>query len=60
LELEARLLRPQLKLQLLSIRGGAVEKFAEEVDIRALDRKACRLRLRDSLVVFLREQIEVV
>ena len=60
LELEPRPLRPQLNLHLLSAWGRSVEKFAEEVDICAFDRKTRRLRLRHSLVVFLRKQIEVV
>lgn len=60
LELEARPLRPQLNLQLLSAWGRSVEKFAEEVDVCTVDRKTPRLRLRHSLVVFLREQVEVV
>ena len=60
LELETRPLRPQLNLQLLSARGRPVEKFAEEVGVCAVDRKTPWLRFRHSLVVFLREQVEVV
>jgi hypothetical protein len=60
LELEARLLRPQLNLQLLSVWGRAVEKFTEKVDVCVVDRKTRRLVLRHSLIVFLREQVEVV
>jgi len=37
LKLEARPLRPQLNLQLLSAWGRAVEKFAEEVDVCVVD-----------------------
>lgn len=55
LELETCLLRPQLDLQLLTVWGRAVEKFAQEVNVRTLDRKTRRLGLGHSLVIFLRE-----